>query len=395
MKQKALTLLGSFLLLLLTQGAQARHLRRSDAPAAPARFYSWEDESPVSSPVLVQDFTLPTTADPKEALFLRKMHLENGVDVKATRWITKDDVGSRDLFILDITQSLEGGFDSVNIYDRGILSWGIMQWSARSGSLTNALVYIKRRLMATHRTRLWKKLFVANGIDADPAGLILFGKPMTTPQMLRVGIRGTMKIGSDDPKLVAHWATVMAQAGRDPAVASLEVAYAGQIVDAALKKRLEGLPYHAPGRRGLTTEDLTANDPYAEALVFALWTNNPTHAFDYVEQAARAARAVSGSNDPALWKPGAFSSALLRLCSGSRFGNWSQRAALIEARAETVRTAAPSQLTPFEQKYQVVLAERKAIHSLDLAERETEKLTRRHAVEQAATRVASQPAQYE
>lgn len=345
------------------------HVKSRKPTSAPARVYSWENQAPDLSPVTVQPFVLPTQADPKQALFLRKMHLEDGVEVKATHWITPSDVSSRDLFILDITQSLEGGFDSVNMYDRGVLSWGIMQWTARTGSLAPALVYIKRRLWATGRKRLWDKIFVANGLDADPGGLIVFGKRLQTPQQVRVAFRGTMKIGGYDPKLVNRWATVMARAGRNPAVAALEVDYAANIVDAALKKRLEGLPYHAPGRDGMTTEDLTANDPYAEALVFALWTNNPRHAFEYVSQAARAARGVSASDNPTLWKPGAFSDALLRLCDGSRFGNWHARAALIEARAQIVRTASPSALTPFEQHYQLVLAERKVKRALELASR--------------------------
>jgi hypothetical protein len=350
--------------------------------------YSWEDAPPDLSPVIVQPYILPTLAAPARYQFLRKMHLENGVQVQGTHWITPPDVGSRDLFILDITQSLEGGFDSVNMYDRGVLSWGIMQWTARTGSLVDTLVFMKRRLWVTHRKRLWDKLFVANGLDADPSGLIVYGKRLQTPQQVRVAFRGTMKIGGYDSALVTHWATVMARAGRDPAIEELQVEYAGHIVDSALKKRLDGLPYHSPGREGLTAEDLTANDPYTEALVFALWTNNPRHAFEYVSQAARAARGVSQSDDPALWKPGAFSDALLRLCAGSRFGNWSTRAAIIEARAQTVRSANPATLTPFEQSYQLVLVQRKAKRATEIAYRAVQKSRTAAKFKHPATRIA-------
>ena len=369
MKQTILLILVLLCATLASGPAQAarHHHRHSRHASAPAHMYSWEDAPPDQSPVLVQPYLLPTANDPARANFLRKMHLENGVLVKGTRWITRKDVGSRDLFILDITQSLEGGFDSVNLYDRGVLSWGIMQWTARTGSLTQTLVFIKRRLWATRRKRLWDKIFVANGLDADPDGLIVYGKRLGTPQEVRVAFRGTMKIGGFGPKLVNHWATVMARAGRHPAVAALEVEYAGHIVDAALKKRLSGLPYHAPGRAGLTAADLAANDPYTEALVFALWTNNPRHAFQYVADAARAARDVSRSDDPTLWTPGAFSDALLRLCHGSRFGNWRQRAALIEARARSVQDADAAGLTPFERQYQTVLAARQAKRAVEIA----------------------------
>ena len=345
--------------------ARHHHHRRPLATAKP--LYSWEADRPDVSPVLVEPYALPTDTDPKRAGFLRRMHLEDGLLVRSTRRITRPDVGTRDLFILDITQSLEGGFDSVNMYDRGVLSWGLMQWTGRTGSLTQALVFIKRRLWATRRKRVWDKIFVANGLDADPDGLIVYGKRLRTPQDVRVAFRGTMQIGKGDPKLMTHWATVMARAGRQPAVAALEVEYAGRIVDAMLDQRLTDLPYHAPGRAGVTVADLASNDPYSEALVFALWTNNPRHAVSYVEQAARAARGVSDGDDPSLWKPGAFGDALLRLCQGSRFGNWRARAALIEARAASVRGADVSALTPFERHYQTVLAARKAKRIMEAA----------------------------
>ena len=89
----------------------------------------------------------------------------------------------------------KAGSNSVNLYDRGVLSWGIMQWTARTGSLPQTLVFIKRRLWATGRKRLWDKIFVANGLDADPGGLIVYGKRLGTPQDVRRAFRGTMQIG--------------------------------------------------------------------------------------------------------------------------------------------------------------------------------------------------------
>ena len=202
----------------------------------------------------------------------------------------------------------------------------------------------------------------------DPQGISVYGKRVTDPDSARLAFRGSTIPGNDDPKMVARWATIFARAGRQPEIQELQEEYAGNIVDAVLQKRL-ALPYHAPGRDGMTTADLTANDPYAEALVFALWTNNPRHAFEYVHDAARAARSVSNSDDPALWTPGAFSAALLRRCQSSRFGNWKQRAAMIQDRARIVRSAAPGALTPFERDYQGVLAARKAKRALEIASR--------------------------
>lgn len=339
--------------------------------------YSWEGRKTDLSPVAIQPFVLPTEAeDAARRHRLQRMNIEEGVFTARTRGITKSDIRSRDLFILDVTQSLEGGFDSVNLYDRGVLSWGIMQWTARTGSLHETLKFIKRRLWAQKRKALWDKTFTANGIDIDRANLIVFGKPLTTAAQTRLAFRGTLKVGKFDSKLATHWATAMARAGRQPAVMGLQVEYASRIVDAVLEKRLKGLPYHAPGRAGVTVADLAGNDPYAEALVFALWTNNPRHAWGYVADAARAARSVSASDDPSLWKPGAFSDALLRRCANSKFGNWPQRAALIEARAQTVRSVSAGDLTPFEREYQTVLTARKAKRALELASRGKPPLTR-------------------
>ena len=140
------------------------------------------------SPVVVRPYTLPDGTDPHRANFLRRMHLENGAEVRSTRYITDADVTSRDLFILQITQSLEGGFDSVNLYDRGVLSWGIMQWTAHAGSLHQCLMHVKRRLWETHQKSLWDKVFVAQGLDVDADHILVYGKPVTDPRLGPIGL---------------------------------------------------------------------------------------------------------------------------------------------------------------------------------------------------------------
>lgn len=312
------------------------------------------------SPVNVQPYQAPVATDPKTASFRRRMNLENGVWVKSTRWISKGDVTTRDLFVLDITQSLEGGFDSVNMYDKGVLSWGLMQWTAHAGSLAHELIFTKRRLWASGRKRVWDKVFVAQGLDVDADGLIVYGKPVRTAGEARLAFRGSLLPGNYDPKLAVHWATAFARAGRQPQIADLQAEYAGNTVDAVLNKRLPRLRYHPAGRFGVTAADLAGDDPYAEALIFALWTNNPSNTLSYIAEAAHAARAVSVGNDPTQWVPGAFHDALLRRCHASRFGNWRARTALIEARAQALHTASPAHLTPFERVCQGAMARRKA-----------------------------------
>ena len=312
------------------------------------------------TPVPVVPYVVPiVTNDPARASFLRRMNLENGVEVRSTRWIEPGDVTTRNLFILSVTQSLEGGFDSVNMYDKGVLSWGIMQWTAATDSLPPTLIYIKRRLMQTGQARVWNKVFVAQGLDVDRRGLIAYGKPLATPEDMRLAFRGSVIPGNYDPKVVNYWATVLARAGRQPGIQQFQREYAQRVVDDVLTQPLPSIPYHLPGHEEATVEAITGGDPFAQALVFALWTNNPRHAQEYVGDAARLARTKSDSDNPAEWGPGTFREALLQRCRVSRFGNWRQRAALIEARAEALRTSAPESLTPYEQHCQADLSARK------------------------------------
>ena len=323
------------------------------------------------TPVAVLPYVVPppaTVTSPVQAGFLKRMNLENGVEVRSTRWIEPADVTTRNLFILSVTQSLEGGFDSVNLYDKGVLSWGIMQWTAGTGSLPPVLTYIKRRLMQTGQARVWNKVFVAQGIDADARGLIVYGKPLATSNDMRLAFRGSAIPGNYDPKVAGYWATVMARAGRQPAVQQFQREYAQQVVDALLTQTVPG--------QGVTVAGLCGADPYAEALAFALWTNNPRHAQEYLGDAAGAARHQTGLADPALWGPGAFREALLARCRVSHFSNWPVRAALLAARAQALHTSPASALTPYEQTCQAALT----LHKRQLAA----KLQKAHQAQIAA-----------
>lgn len=327
------------------------HHKQSAAPNAPAQVVL------DLTPVVVQPYVVPPPAsvtDPVRASFLKRMNLENGVEVRSTRWIEPGDVTTRNLFILSVTQSLEGGFDSVNIYDKGVLSWGIMQWTAGTDSLPPMLTYIKRRLAVTGQARVWNKVFVAQGLDADARGLIIFiyGKPLTTSDEMRLAFRGSTVPGNYDPKLTAYWATVFARAGRQPAVQRFQREYAQRVVDDLLTQAVPG--------QGVTVAALCRNDPYAEALAFALWTNNPRHAEEYLGDAAQAARHQTGQANPAQWGSGVFREALLARCRVSHFSNWPVRAALIAARVSALHTAPAGTLTPYEQTCQASLSARKS-----------------------------------
>lgn len=362
----------SLLLLGPAHGAMAAHHHHHHRQGPKAREQVVLD----LTPVVVQPYALPDmTQNPARFNFLRRMNLENGVEVRSTRWIRPEEVTTRNIFILDVTQSLEGGFDSVNLYDKGVLSWGVMQWTAATDSLPPALVYIKRRLMGTGQGRVWDKVFIKQGLDVDARGLIVYGKPLAAPDDMRLAFRGSKRVGNYDPKIVKYWATVFARAGRQRPIQQYQREYAQRVVDDVLTRPLLGLPFHKPGRDA-TVAGLTGGDPYAQALVFALWTNNPRHAREYISDAARAARAGAAADDPGLWPDGTFRRSLLKRCQASRFGNWRQRGAALEARTEAMQTSNPAQLSPYERDCQAALAIRKAkaqaarkAHDLFLASR--------------------------
>ena len=375
--------LAIFLLPTAASASHRHHHKRSTAPNVPAQVVL------DLTPVVVQPYVVPplTTVGPVQAGFLKRMNLENGVEVRSTRWIEPGDVTTRNLFILSVTQSLEGGFDSVNLYDKGVLSWGIMQWTAGTGSLPPVLTYIKRRLMTTGQARVWNKVFLAQGLDTDARGLIVYGKPAVTSDEMRLAFRGSILPGNYDPKLAGYWATVFARAGRQPAVQQFQREYAQQVVDKLLTQTVPG--------QGVTVGTLCGDDPYAEALAFALWTNNPRHAQEYLEDAARAARHQTGQADPALWGPGVFRDTLLARCRVSRFSNWPVRAALIAARVSALHTAPASALTPYEQTCQAALSARKTQKAaktrlaLSIKRREVQIASRHKAVSARLPKAAS------
>ena len=340
---------------LLTSGASAspHHRRHSHAPAPPKQVVL------DLTPVVVQPYVVPLPSGPAQAGFLRRMNLENGVEVRGTRSIAPPDVTTRTLFILSVTQSLEGGYDSVNLYDKGVLSWGVMQWTAGTGSLPPVLTFIKRRLLQTGQKAVWDKVFTRQGLDADAKNLIAYGKPLLTSDDMRRAFRGSALPGNYDPKVAGYWATVFARAGRQPAVQQFQREYAEQVVDKVLA-------LDVPAQK-TTLAGLCHGDSFAEALAFALWTNNPRHSLEYLADAAQLAKQRTGESDPALWGPNSFREALLTRCWTSRFGNWKERAALIAGKAAALHTAPPASLTPYERVCQTALSARK----LQLASRRT------------------------
>jgi hypothetical protein len=263
----------------------------------------------------------------------KKLRLEPGAYVRATAAPSAGTAaGSRERYLLLATAAVEGGFDAVNVYDRGILSWGLMQWTAHADGLQNALWYAKQRLIAKRKARLWAALFKAQGLDVQRGvdGRVAFfvggptrsWRPVRGQDDLRVLFRGTKKPGKYDPVTVARWARVFARAGRNPTVQTLQTEWATRRLRACLDETVD---------RSWRVGDFSRGDLFSDALTFALWTNNPEACREHYRRAVRACRKVTGSADPARWPPGLFPLVWEHTARTSTFGTWARRAETVAA----------------------------------------------------------------
>lgn len=129
--------------------------------------------------------------------------------------------------ILQEISGFEGGFDTVNTYDRAKVTWGFVQWTGGSESdLTQTLTIIKRR-----HPDAFAKSFQAYGIDVVRDQLVI------TPPGGGAAIKGdeAAKAIMKNPRLAA----VLAHAGRNQEIQKGEVEAAAEIeIDHALSMRI-------------------------------------------------------------------------------------------------------------------------------------------------------------
>jgi hypothetical protein len=134
--------------------------------------------------------------------------------------IAQAPIGASVKKILTAVASNEGGFSSINTYDKAIISWGFVQWTGPERSaLTQALTLLKEVYPSAFATR-----FVRYGIDVASDQLVLTQGDGTAlrGRAAALAIQGS-------PKLTA----VVARAGLDPSVQR------GQI-EAAVKAMVDG-----------------------------------------------------------------------------------------------------------------------------------------------------------
>jgi D-alanyl-D-alanine dipeptidase len=237
--------------------------------------------------------------------------------------------------VLRAAAAAEGGYDTVNMYDRGILSWGIMQWTVHQGSLQEALGAIREGLVARGQGALWVQLFPA--LDVRKVGrdwqLLHRGSPVTGIPALRVLFRGKAVPGEYDEATVRHWATIFARAGRHPAIQELQREHARRVVDRVLDRDLGG----GAGR----VRAYVGASPKATVLMFGMWTNNPKQSYVELRRAIDRVASRFGTRDVLRWPaeaPAVLADEFERVLRASRFSTWGDvKAAAAKRKSRTAK----------------------------------------------------------
>jgi hypothetical protein len=155
--------------------------------------------------------------------------------------------------ILQAISGFEGGFDSVNTYDRAKVTWGFVQWAGGSHSdLTQTLTIIKQQHAAAFAAN-----FTAYGIDVVSNQLVI------TPPDGSPALKGDAAADAimRNPRLAA----VMAHAGRNTEIQKGEVQAASQLeID---KARSQSVSFVAGAQTVITTAGALITSEYGVGLL--------------------------------------------------------------------------------------------------------------------------------
>ncbi len=208
------------------------------------------------------------------------------------------------------TSGVEGAYDKVQTYDRGILSWGIKQWTLHAGSLQKLLGFIQRRLVERGRPDLWARLFPGMSIR-NGKELWVDGKPYVgQTKLMRLIRNSTSKTGYDRPHL-ERWMRLFVIAGRNPIIQELQMEHAKNSLSAALNKNPRQAFKRSNGKWGFKrmsgtrrVGDYLGNDGRAIALFQSMYTQLPAWALTYVGNVVKKMRSRFGAESewPGGWQ---------------------------------------------------------------------------------------------
>jgi hypothetical protein len=203
------------------------------------------------------------------------------------------------------TSIVEGSFDKVQTYDRGILSWGIKQWTLHQGSLQKALAFMRQELSAAGKTALWQQLFPGVEIR-DGNVLYVDGQRYQTQTELMQLIRNSTSQVSFERPHMERWMRIFVRAGRDPNIQALQLRLAAQELSRVLARTplvpAAKLPFPQLADAKSIGHYLQGN---TRALTFfqSMYTQNPSWAMAYVGKAVTGLRKRFGAESmwPTNW----------------------------------------------------------------------------------------------
>lgn len=266
--------------------------------------------------------------------------------------------------VLAAVGTVEGGFDTVNAYDRGILSWGISQWSAHAGSLQRVL----RTVKAVVGPARFATLFGGLNIDGDV--FVYRGERYSGTARISLLFKGTTDPKRYDDVPTRAWIVRFALAGRDPAVQRAQRMQARQELDlrldsdvgtrlARIKRRCETTSSSklttryrqwCARLRNMGSDDIRTG--YGRAgdyvgtnilgvtLYYGMVVNNPTWALlEFKRAIDEVARLNDWPTDPSRWPANGqaqMATGLERTLRGSRIATWGDSKA--KASGRTSRT---------------------------------------------------------
>lgn len=194
-----------------------------------------------------------------------------------------------------------GGYNIVNMYDAGILSWGILQWTFHQGSLQKLLEFIKGRI----GTPRFRQLFP--GLDIVPVK----GRPepdlVVNGTVRRVSVAG--EIANAIQPNMAHWAKIFYAAGKDRTIQGLQNEYAILQLNELLKRYPHSMTLvkkkFGKKARFASIGQYLGTNIKGLALFFSMWVNNPSWAFrKFAEAVGLLAKQYEKGYDPSTWPAG-------------------------------------------------------------------------------------------
>ena len=274
----------------------------------------------------------------------RTLWLEGGVWIKGTIRIPipHGTTNPKEIILSVITAVETSTYDDINVYDRGILTWGINQWTVHAGSLQGRLRTIKQA-----KPELFKRLFSDRGVDVDPSDtdlrIRLGDQWCTTKAALRGVIKGDPKEPTAEApipwtdaqlKRMERWAGVFFDAAMDGECRTYQHELAVRHYEGeALKKNFDNYSWAKDRRYGKFAAYLDGN-LLLQAMYCGLYVNNPKNAMQCLMYTIDHYVNGSGSKDPSRWgvRPDDVGEKYIAIAGPRGLKNWPERLAKQKAR---------------------------------------------------------------